>query len=528
MKRLLLLFAVAILASCSNDAKDVSTTVTTPYDGSVGFTAAITPSTRIDAFDSADQILVAAYEDGGAYGDQVVYTHNGTNFTSTAGIVREDADQLLSYIAVYPATVTGFGTSFNFTVETDQRATINTSDLLVATLAETTSTTPQLNFTHALTSLAVEFEGDNLDGGTLVVNAVPGTDVVVSGTTYTAAADGTAAIELTAASDGYNYFEVIFAPQAIAAGTAFATYTVGDNEPYTWTTNNDLEFESGCRYAYKWSIDTAVAPSDPDYDGTVTLTGTINDWEDQDMTDEPVEPVVYAVGDYYPNEEEAVGIVFLVDETGTSGKVISLYTEEENLNYDNDTESDGYNRDSWLTFSSLELKNNGTSTTDGLANMETALATTNGDITQYPIYEWVHDNLNGGGSDMSIYESGATGVWYIPATQELREWFAYLFGGTADNWTSSAISADKIGVESLASGYNSATAAEKLAFNDLIAAVNGQEILFSSNILSSTETATATQECLVIYAAAGTNSYQKDYSSSLVKVAIQFRPIMAF
>ncbi len=575
MKKILLLLAVAILASCSDIAKDVDSADTSSDSGSVGFTATISSDSRVqsDQFELNDMISVTAFEEGATYKSDAAYTYNGKVFASEDPIVLKRESHLLSYIATYPV-VDDLASTFSFTVQSDQSTGDNfeLSDLLISTAEETNDLSPQLSFSHALSGMVVNFDNGNLaGGGELTIYAKATTAIDLDANSYAPMGDNVA---LTPAADGTSSYKVIIAPQTISAGSTVATYKL-DGNTYTWRAKNNLEFEPGCSYEYDWIIDiesiTLTSPdlvaagSSPtlsvdilpenatysdvtwsaksgDYltitpdgvittieDGTATVTVTVKVSEYESITKDfdiiVSSREVYEVGDYYPNAENPVGIVFEISNSGINGKVISLIGDEVSLA----NNSSASNK--WLTFSTILLQNYGTDNYDGLLNMQTALSTTSGDISQYPIYNWVHTNLNGGG-DVSIYASGATDVWYIPALQEIRSWFGSMYGVyDVSSWTSGAMTSTFTNTTCSAGN----TDAETIAFNALIAAKGGNEINFTMNLLSSTEDTSITSSTvnyygmyfLVIYAKGGTGLYTKDYSLGL-KSAIQFRAIMAF
>ncbi len=290
MKRLLLLFVVAILASCSDKSKDIdsSTSMVEP-ELEVSFTAAISTDTRVtnDVFETGDIILVKAFEGSNAFGSQASYTYGGTSFEGTTNtIVRENETQELSYIAAYPSTVSSFGTNFSFTVNSDQSYgdLYEFSDLLVASCSATTETTPALTFKHALSSLLINFTftGDVASAGTLKIYAKATADVDLSADTYVGSGS---TVALTPATYGTNSYVVIFAPQTITAGDLVAEYTVtASGETYTWDMTNTMNFASSYRYTFGWAINTDLEANP--YQGEVTYIGSsINGWNDKDLYD---------------------------------------------------------------------------------------------------------------------------------------------------------------------------------------------------------------------------------------------------
>ncbi len=282
MKKLLLIFAIAMLASCSNKSKEIDGSISTlSFDGEVSFSTSMLPDSKVvdDVFESGDQIVVTAFYGESTYSSQAAYIYSGTIFMSTKPIKLIDEEHELSYIAAYPA-VSDFANDFEFTVLSDQSAGDNfeISDLLLASAEATNSLSPKLTFAHALSNLIINFEGDDLAGGTLTIYAKATTIVDMAADSYTAIGD---AVALTPAANSSSKYSVIFAPQDLAAGDIVATYELGDRT-YTWTATNTLTFASGIRSIYTWTIDTSI--EDPTYNGDVNYTENIDDDEDDDAS----------------------------------------------------------------------------------------------------------------------------------------------------------------------------------------------------------------------------------------------------
>ncbi len=313
------------MASCSNKAGDLDGSITTAEPNlEVGFTASISTGTRVadEEFQSGDDIAVQAFEGDAIFGSQADYTFDGTEFTSGNAIVRTSAEQELSYIAAYPSTVANFGKTFEFAVAADQTDDAVQSDLLVAIEAASTDTNPELTFYHAMTSLVIDFDftgdgaADAETSGTLKIYGQTTATIDLSGETYSSVAAGYSSEWLTPAGNT----TVIFAPQTISAGSVVAVYTVGD-KTYTWTSNNNLNFNAGIRYTYTWAIDTDNA--DPEYEGEVSYTGEINGWGENDLTDDWMVTIDLDGGEISGSTDNIVGTVEddeLVADPGTPEK----------------------------------------------------------------------------------------------------------------------------------------------------------------------------------------------------------------
>ncbi len=113
----------------------------------------------------------------------------------------------------------------------------------------------------------------------------------------------------------------------------------------------------------------------------------------------------YKIGDTYPKGGTAIGVVYdLTDDTdedgyGDAGKIVSL---DEAIN---------------TIWGPRSTNTNATDETNGRKNMATIV---DGSFTlsDYPPFEWVHYTKNSG---TASYSEDATGVWYLPAIEELKE-----------------------------------------------------------------------------------------------------------
>lgn len=96
----------------------------------------------------------------------------------------------------------------------------------------------------------------------------------------------------------------------------------------------------------------------------------------------------YAVGDYWPNKENAEGVVFEVSNGGINGKILGL-VERASLQFSTTNNIDGTNDEN-----------------DGSVNIATVKAIDDGFLS-YPVFAWV--------------SSLGRGEWYIPAQEELKK-----------------------------------------------------------------------------------------------------------
>ena len=132
------------------------------------------------------------------------------------------------------------------------------------------------------------------------------------------------------------------------------------------------------------------------------------------VSQEAVVLPAYAPGDFYPDEENPVGIVFWIDPessddggmSGKHGKIISMRQSQEGLPY-------------VLATSALSAVG-ADSDTDGAANSAAiaAYAAANPDVAEFGAYNWV------------AAEYGDP--WYLPAKEELRTFWAVMCGLTPE------------------------------------------------------------------------------------------------
>lgn len=121
---------------------------------------------------------------------------------------------------------------------------------------------------------------------------------------------------------------------------------------------------------------------------------------------------------YYQNGV-ATGMVYIVnDGTSASGRVVSL-------------DEPG----SYLQWSDFDFQASVTNTSDGMANMQAIkmwMVGNGKNWTNFPAMNWVHNTKNGGIADYS--ESNATGVWYLPARDELEHLFCVYNDKPLETW----------------------------------------------------------------------------------------------
>ena len=132
-------------------------------------------------------------------------------------------------------------------------------------------------------------------------------------------------------------------------------------------------------------------------DNTENIGGVDNDnnGSGAENSSKPQTSAPYQVGDYF-NESGKEGIVFLVDDSGTNGKIISLLQSTEMLQWTSDAVEQ--NRAYGATNSS-----------EGLENFAKIAAIADWK-SKYPAFKWCYDLGRG---------------WYLPAIQELEHFTIY-------------------------------------------------------------------------------------------------------
>ncbi len=133
------------------------------------------------------------------------------------------------------------------------------------------------------------------------------------------------------------------------------------------------------------------------YNSTFTVTSDAG-W-DQDIEKPLVDAVIYAVGDAYPKDGIAIGVVYSVSADGLSGMVVSLEMATETK---------------WCLSS---VQTSATSTDNGLANMRAVWSVDN-DYNNHSAFAWVHELNDNADLDTNGYADNTTGVWYLPASGE--------------------------------------------------------------------------------------------------------------
>lgn len=159
-------------------------------------------------------------------------------------------------------------------------------------------------------------------------------------------------------------------------------------------------------------ITTDASGYDPNLIMTVDMT---TDWVNQDIPD--IDGA--RVGDYYYKDDTwsstytndgsnpCIGIVYEVNADGKSGKIVSLDEPTASWNGSNDAGK--------LSWGPKGTQTDATDENNGLNNMATIKNLSN-DFSNYDAFRWAHAQNPEG----TNYSSATTGVWYLPAINELK------------------------------------------------------------------------------------------------------------
>ncbi|MEE0689301.1 MAG: fimbrillin family protein, partial [Bacteroidaceae bacterium] len=280
-RKLMLAMASAVLvASCSSNGEEVRPD---QKQESVSFTASMKTLSRATetSFEENDQIIVYAVKDegngtelkaSGNYANYVKYTYRGNKFVNDQGIVRP-TEFGVRYFAMYPNTITSVPT-FRFNVKTAQGASgqYTMSDLCTAVSDVTTAKEVNLIFSHRLSHVVVNLQGEALGTGTATVklnNVNTGCNVDLNANTFTAYESRST---VYCADNGTNSYKAIIVPQTIEAGSPFLTVTLNGKE-HTLKAASDINLTSGKQQVFNLTINK---------DEIVSFTGNILPWGEED------------------------------------------------------------------------------------------------------------------------------------------------------------------------------------------------------------------------------------------------------
>lgn len=235
----------------------------------------------------------------------------------------------------------------------------------------------------------------------------------------------------TVDSDLSSTIELVCSSKSNEPQTLFSDYiftnassTLGSiSLTFTGTTGKELQpvdIPAGIplKRNYKTNATGSLISEKPELIKDVKLTVTMDaGWTG---TEEEIISANAKVGDYYYEDgtwsstytsdasNPCIGIVYEVNADGKSGKIVGLNEPPANWSGNNDA-----GKLSWGPEGNN--MNNANEVSDGLKNMATMKAKFS-DFSNYDAFRWVHAQNPEG----TNYSTGATGVWYLPAREELK------------------------------------------------------------------------------------------------------------
>lgn len=288
-KVMLALASCVLVASCNKIEEEVPV----EKQENVSFTASMKTLSRATEtnFEENDQIIVYAVKDegdggvlksSGNYANYVKYTYKGNKFVNEqSGIVRP-TEFGVRYFAIYPINGVTAGPKFRFSVRAAQGAggQYSTSDLCTAVTDITMDKEVDLVFSHRLSHVIVNLEGEALGTGTATVklnNVNIGCDVDLNANTFTAYESRNT---VYFADNGTNSYKAIIVPQTIEEGSPFLTVTLNGKE-YVLKASADIRLASGKQQVFNLVIEK---------DEIVSFSGNILPWGEEDERIEQIIP----------------------------------------------------------------------------------------------------------------------------------------------------------------------------------------------------------------------------------------------
>lgn len=272
MKKIVVLMmsAVIALSSCNKKGAVVAGSSDISF-----LTDEIRTRVANNLFELGDEISVQALQNGAAYQSAIYsYAGNSNEFTSESPISYRSDDPIeLSYQAVYPA-IESFASTFTHTIATNLSdvEAYEASDLLVATVEETSSLKPELKFVHRMSrvnlDIVVKRDGVVSTSETVSdvkINAVNTVNCDIAADSYTSSGS---VVEITPQGTNLEYVALV-APQNIAANNFAVASVNGSNFSMA---NVAATLVSGYVYDLTWTIDIVTGTH------KVEIEGAIDDW----------------------------------------------------------------------------------------------------------------------------------------------------------------------------------------------------------------------------------------------------------
>lgn len=394
---LLLLLPLLWLAGCSSEDDTGTQPKVKPGDEvqfNIGFGASTRAATDIafnTVFEDGDEIGVFTMKEGTA---DVVAQNVKLVRISGNWRAATDADKIyypldgskLDFYAYYPyqgdSNTTRDGLAFEVQANQSTATNYSKSDLLTATAVSQNNSLVTLSFTHLMAMIQVTASRvapvpafrEETDGFKVILENVKHSTTAIdwsinSASVNTSAPSGDITMCRVPTTDGSWVFRALIPSQQIAAGKLFA---------FGQTRQGNV-IDMG------YSINMAVTPA-------VAKTSTYQITLDYQLDLNHI----YSVGDVYPYKGTPVGVVYEISNAGKHGKIVSL---DEGVAY----------------WGAINTVTNATSGSDGLTNMKTVFEYNGNSFANYDVFSWVNVKNSAG----TIYNSGATKIWYIPSFDEL-------------------------------------------------------------------------------------------------------------
>lgn len=238
-----------------------------------------------------------------------------------------------------------------------------------------------------------------------------------------------------------------------------------------------LEFVLSNNATFEWKLDSPVTL----YEGKIhnlnvvvgttqieVTEGSITDWlgvsdNPTPGTSKPVPVVKYVVGELYPKDGTAIGVVYEISNGGKNGKVVSLKEKQARWGDNSKDElADG-----------VELIRDADNGRQATINLITKRWNAGNFTNDYAIFYWLYNEMNSADVD---------GKWYIPSKNELKALYAGISGLTYDDIATSWTDGNAM------PNFDSANCqAARTAFNNTVKAAGGAEFNFYGQYWAVTE-----------------------------------------
>ena len=312
--------AVLSLSACSNDEVLMQ-------EDEIKLTSEISESRVTNQNLQSTQIV--AGQQIGVFIEGAKSSHNNVKWVAGAnGVLTTDNP---AYWGSGNATITAYhpynagsdGSSYTFTVKTDQSTDGNylNSDLLwITTTTAKTDKPVSLTFGHMLSKINVSLTSDNiadLSGATISICGTSTSGLFNPLTSdLSNVSDEADIVAATIASNAYTASAIIL-PQQVKSGTKFIKVS-HNNKTYYYSLSEDKNFQRGNSYNFNLKITAA---------GLVALSSNITDWNSETITGEMVED---------SGNNDVVAGMIVIRNQGLSDALYKLYSDQYNITINTD------------------------------------------------------------------------------------------------------------------------------------------------------------------------------------------------